>query len=47
MLLDNQNTTAFDIIKCYISVMYNLIEDWIKLDFNDNMEIYNEGDDIE
>jgi len=47
ILLDNPNTTAFDITKCYTSVMYNPIEDWIKLDFNDNMEIYNEGDNIE
>jgi hypothetical protein len=34
-LINHPNTIARDITKCYTSVMYNPVEDWIKLDFND------------
>ena len=44
-LLDNSNTIARDITKCYTSVMYKPIEEWIRLDFNDCWTLYN-GNDI-
>ena len=34
-LINHQNTIARDITKCYTSIMYNPVEEWIKLDFND------------
>jgi len=40
-LLENPNTIARDITKCYTSIMYNPIEEWIKLDFNDCWTEYN------
>ena len=38
-LLKDPNTIARDITKCYTSIMYKPVEDWIKLDFNDTFEI--------
>lgn len=39
-LLTNPNTVARDITKCYTSIMYEPIEEWIRLDFNDMWEVY-------
>jgi hypothetical protein len=43
-LLKDPNTIARDITKCYTSIMYKPIEEWIKLDFNDTFEIYEKSD---
>ena len=39
-LLDDPDTVAKDISKCYSSVMYSPLEDWIRYDFNDKWEKY-------
>lgn len=41
-LLKSPNTVARDITKCYASIMYKPIEEWIRLDFNDMWEVYDE-----
>jgi hypothetical protein len=35
-----QNLTAWDIIKCYSSCMYEPSEEWIQIDYNDTWEEY-------
>lgn len=40
-LLENPNTIARDITKCYTSIMYDPMEEWIRLDFNDCWTKYN------
>ena len=44
-LIENPNTIARDITKswCHTSIMYSPIEEWIKLDFNDDRVVYNGG----
>ena len=39
-LLDDHDTVAKDISKCYTSVMYSPLEEWIRYDFNDKWEKY-------
>ena len=46
-LLKNDNTIAFDINKCYSSVLKDPLEDWILIDFNDDWHDYHTGDKIE
>lgn len=46
-LLNHKSTIARDISKCYTSILYKPIEEWILLDFNDEWKIYKEGDKIE
>ena len=43
---DNENLICYDINKCYSSILYNPIEDWILLDVNNDWEDYNYNDDI-
>jgi hypothetical protein len=35
-----KDLTAWDIVKCYTSCMYQASEDWIRLDYNDTWEDY-------
>lgn len=35
-----KDLTAWDIVKCYTSCMYDSSEDWIRLDYNDTWEDY-------
>ena len=37
---NNQDLTAWDIIKCYSSCMYEPSEEWIQVDYNDTWEEY-------
>ena len=39
-LLNSHNTVARDINKCYASIMYNPLTEWIRYDFNDSWEKY-------
>lgn len=42
----NDNLIAYDINKCYSSILYNPIEEWILLDVNNEWEDFNNNDDI-
>lgn len=44
--LNTNDCVAYDLIKCYRSAMYNPIEDWITLDFNDVWEDYDYSSDL-
>jgi hypothetical protein len=43
---NNNDIIAYDINKCYSSIMYNPIEDWIILDVDNEWEDYNNNDEI-
>ena len=43
---ENDNLIAYDINKCYSSILYNPIEEWLLLDVNNDWEDYNNNDDI-
>lgn len=42
----NDDLIAYDINKCYSSILYNPIEEWILLDINNEWEDFNDNDDI-
>lgn len=42
----NDDLIAYDINKCYSSILYNPIEEWILLDVNNEWEDFNDNDDI-
>lgn len=42
----NDDLVAYDINKCYSSILYNPIEEWILLDVNNEWEDFNNNDDI-
>lgn len=46
-LLKSNKSRARDITKCYTSILYNPIEEWITFDFNDEWVKYKKGDKIE
>jgi hypothetical protein len=43
---NNDNLICYDINKCYSSILYNPIEEWIILDIDNEWEDYNYGDKI-
>jgi len=43
---ENDNLIAYDINKCYSSILYKPIEEWILLDVNNDWEDFNNDDDI-
>ncbi len=40
--LKDKDLKAFDLIKCYSSCMYNPSYDWIRTDYNDTWEDYDD-----